>query len=301
MPAWLVACVRACDSWSVIRMMSRARNQRDHKKSPGVPAGGRRDDAPLTAEGGQRRREVLDCAVKLFAEKGFDGTSINDIAAMTTLKKPSLYHYFPSKQSILAAVLEDGIAELWPAAQDIARISDPVERIRRLLAAHLSNFRRKLPHIVVFLLERTKVDADLAATYLEQRRQYDAFYVEAIREGQEQGLFRVDDPVVLAYAILGMVNWMVQWYDPRGRLPLKDVANILQRCALGALSWVPPSAAEPDSDPAPASHRVRGSSPPPEQVVVPPGRPRTARTRPVTTRSTSAPSKPRKPSSVESV
>ena len=195
--------------------------------------------APLTAEGGQRRREVLDCAVKLFAEKGFDGTSINDIAAMTTLKKPSLYHYFPSKQSILAAVLEDAMAELWPAALEAAQISDPVERIRALLAVHLNNFRRKRPLIVVFLLERTKLDAASAATYFEWRRQYNAFYVDAIRDGQKQGVFRDDDPVVLAYAVLGIMNWIIQWYDPDGRSSLEDVTDILQRCALGAISWAP--------------------------------------------------------------
>ncbi|HEV7679852.1 MAG TPA: TetR/AcrR family transcriptional regulator [Candidatus Dormibacteraeota bacterium] len=187
-------------------------------------------------EGRARRQEVLDCAVKLFAEKGFAGTSINDIAERTTLKKASLYHYFPSKQHILAAVLEDEMTALWATAQDIAQIGDPVERIRRLLAAHLSNFRRKLPQIRVFLLERAEIDAKLAATYLEQRRLYDGLYVEAIRDGQEHGVFRVDDPVVLAYAVLGIVNWMVQWYDPKGRLSLEEVTTILQRCALGAIS-----------------------------------------------------------------
>jgi AcrR family transcriptional regulator len=206
---------------------------------------GLRDEAPLTVEGGQRRQEVLDCAVKLFAEKGFDATSINDIAAMTTLKKPSLYHYFPSKQSILAAVLEDAMAELWPAALEAAQISDPVERIRALLAVHLSNFRRKRPHIVVFLLERTKLDAASAASYLEWRRQYNAFYVDAIREGQKQGVFRDDDPVVLAYAVLGIMNWIIQWYDPDERSSPEDVTDILQRCALGAISWTPPSPPTP--------------------------------------------------------
>lgn len=183
-----------------------------------------------------RRQEVLDCAVKLFAERGFDGTSINDIAERTTLKKASLYHYFPSKQHILVAVLEDEMSALWGRAQDIAQISDPRERIRGLLAAHLSNFRRKLPQIRVFLLERTKIDAKLAARYLEQRRLYDALYVDTIREGQRAGVFRTEDPVVLAYAVLGIVNWMVQWYDPRGRLSLDEVTAILQQCALGALS-----------------------------------------------------------------
>jgi AcrR family transcriptional regulator len=203
--------------------------------------------APLTAEGVQRRQEVLDCAVKLFAQRGFDGTSINDIAIMTTLQKASLYHYFPSKQSILAAVLEDGIADLWAAVQTAALIDDPIERISGLLAAHVSNFRRRLPHIVVFLTERAKLDGKLGATYLEQRRQYDSLYINAIRDGQKAGLFRSDDPVILAYAVLGMANWMVQWYDPKGRLSLDEVKQILQRCALGALSVNAPSLAARDN------------------------------------------------------
>jgi AcrR family transcriptional regulator len=198
--------------------------------------------APLTAEGELRRREVLDCAVELFAEKGYDGTSINDIAAITTLKKASLYHYFPSKQSILAAVLEEEMAGLWAVAHEAAHIDDPVERIRGLLAAHLTNFRRRLPQIVVFLLERKSLDPNLAAPYLERRREYDALYVDAIRDGQRQGVFRVDDPVVLAYAVLGMANWMVQWYNPSGRLSLEDITKILQRCAIGAISRTPPRA-----------------------------------------------------------
>jgi TetR/AcrR family transcriptional regulator, cholesterol catabolism regulator len=223
-------------------MTSKERTRRHVTAAPTpAPVSDGRDEELAMTERNPRRREVLDCAVKLFAEKGFDGTSINDIAAMTTLKKPSLYHYFPSKQSILAAALEDGMAELWPVAQAAAQITDPADRICALLAAHLSNIRRRLPHIIVFLLERTKLDPSLASPYLEQRRQYDAFYIQAIRDGQEQGLFRVDDPVVLAYAVLGMVNWMVQWYDPEGRLPLEDVTNILQRCALGAISWSPPA------------------------------------------------------------
>lgn len=208
------------------------------KKATAI-SGGRspraQQDQQPTAEGGLRRQEVLDCAMELFAERGFDGTSLNDIAQRTTLKKASLYHYFPSKQHILATVLEDEMNALWDQAHEIAKIADPMERIRQLLAAHLSNFRRKLPQIRVFLLERTQIDTGLASTYLQKRRDYDALYIEAIKEGQKQGVLRVDDPVVLAYAVLGIVNWMVQWYDPKGRLSLEEVSAILQRCALAAL------------------------------------------------------------------
>jgi AcrR family transcriptional regulator len=192
--------------------------------------------ATLTVEGGIRRREVLDRAAELFAQRGFDATSINDIATATTIKKASLYHYFPSKQSILTAILEDGIAELLADAEKAAQIRDPAERIRGLLAAHLKSFRHKLPQVIVFLHERNALDPELTAGYLQQRQRYDSLYVDAIREGQQRRMFRDEDPAVLAYAVLGMMNWMVQWYNPNGRLSLDEIAEILEQCALGAIS-----------------------------------------------------------------
>jgi AcrR family transcriptional regulator len=191
--------------------------------------------APLTPEGEVRRQDVLDRAAELFALKGFHGTSITDIAASTPLKKPTLYHYFTSKQAILAEILDNGIRALLRDAAPAAAIADPAERIQALLAAHLTNFQDKLPQVMVFLLERHALEAANATSYLELRSQYDALFVDAIREGQAQGMFREDDPVILAYAVLGMVNWMAQWYDPAGRLPLSDISSIMQRLVLAAL------------------------------------------------------------------
>jgi AcrR family transcriptional regulator len=190
----------------------------------------------LTVDWELRRQDVLERAAELFAAKGFHGTSITDIAASTPLKKASLYHYFPSKQRILADILDSGINSLLEEAAEAAKLADPVERISALLAAHLTNFRRKLSQVIVFLLERNALDDDAAASYLERRQAYDALYIDTIREGQRLGLFRDDDPVVLAYAVLGMVNWMVQWYDPNGRLSLGEITGIMQRAALAAIS-----------------------------------------------------------------
>ena len=194
-----------------------------------------------TVEGERKRREVMDCAAELFARHGFDNTSINDIAHMANLKKPSLYHYFPSKHSLLLAILTDGMAHLWADASQAAAIKDPVARLDALLTSHLHNFGQKLAHVAVFLLERRvleRSEADQAETraYLEQRRAYDRLFADAIRDGQKKGLFRQDDPVVLSYAILGMVNWMVQWYRVDGPLSLEEISGILRRSALGALA-----------------------------------------------------------------
>jgi AcrR family transcriptional regulator len=193
-----------------------------------------------TAEGDARRQLVLDKAAALFAEQGFENTTITDIAEAANLRKPSLYHYFPSKHSILLAVLTEGMNEIWSSASKAAQIEDLKERFDALFDAHLHNFQRRLAHVVVFLLEQRRLAADIRAdpeaqAYMAQRRAYDHLFIDCIRDGQRKGLFRDGDPSVLAYGILGMVNWMVQWYDPDGRLSMDQIGTILRDCARAAV------------------------------------------------------------------
>lgn len=197
--------------------------------------------AEQTAEGAARRALILDVAADLFARQGFAATTLLDVAHAADLKKASVYHYFASKDSILLAVLTEGIDELLTAAAEAARTADPVQRLDALLRAHLRNFDRKLAHVIVFLTERRALQRELADSpeareYLAKRRAYDKLFVDCIRAGQRSGLFRRGDPTVLAYGVLGMLNWMVQWYDPAGRLSMDGIGTTLRACALAAVA-----------------------------------------------------------------
>jgi AcrR family transcriptional regulator len=198
------------------------------------------DKVDTTAEGELRRRQLLDSAAQLFAAQGFENTTMQDIARRARLKKASVYHYFPSKHSILLEVLADGMSQLWEEGRRAAQIPDPVQRLDALLAAHLSNFSQKLPHVVVFLLERHALELNnnsepQAVDYLAQRRAYDHLFSDAIRDGQEAGIFRPGNPVLLSYAVLGMVNWMVQWYREDGPMSLDEIGTAFRQCALAAV------------------------------------------------------------------
>jgi AcrR family transcriptional regulator len=199
-----------------------------------------RSHESTTAGGDARRQLVLQEAVELFAQKGYENTTISDIARATGLRKPSLYHYFPSKQSIFLAVLSEGMDEIWANAREATQLDDLRERFSALFQAHLHNFRHRLPHVVVFLFEQRRLTSEIgdeptAKTYMEQRRAYDHLFIDCIRQGQEAGIFRQGDPSVLAYGILGMANWMVQWYKPEGRLTTDDIGAILHECAVAAI------------------------------------------------------------------
>jgi AcrR family transcriptional regulator len=193
------------------------------------------------SEGPARRSELLAVAADLFAAQGFEATTLVDIAKASGLKKASLYHYFSSKQSMLVAVLAEGIDELLGTAASAVTIENPAERLDALLRAHLQNFEHKLAHVSVFLLERRVMEREPANSrdakrYLKQRRAYDQMFVDCIRDGQASGDFRDGDPVVLAYGLLGMLNWMVQWYQPRGRLSMDEIGAVLRDCAHAAVA-----------------------------------------------------------------
>jgi TetR/AcrR family transcriptional regulator, cholesterol catabolism regulator len=184
-----------------------------------------------------RQRAILDVAAELFASLGVDRTSMDDIGHGCGLEKPSLYHHFPSKKAILSGVLALGVEDLIEDAYAVlaAGIPDPRVKLEQLLQSHCRNFDRKLPHVKVFLLESRSLDQPERRKYLERRREYEKIIVDVICEGQEEGVFRAGDPTILAYGLLGMFNWMVQWYDPRRGTSAEQIGQALVEAALGAV------------------------------------------------------------------
>jgi TetR/AcrR family transcriptional regulator, cholesterol catabolism regulator len=203
----------------------------------GRGAGRARNAADADSSWSQKRLGILDASARLFASKGVDRTSMDDIGRACGLEKPSLYHYFPSKKAILTEVLSAGVDGLVSDAYAVIAdgAADPLRQLERLLESHSRNFDRKLPHVKVFLLEERVLDEPERQKYLDRRREYEHIVIGVIRDGQEQGIFRAGDPTILAYGILGMFNWMVQWYDPNRRSSAEEIGQTLVAAALGAI------------------------------------------------------------------
>jgi TetR/AcrR family transcriptional regulator, cholesterol catabolism regulator len=203
----------------------------------GRGAGRARNAADADSSWSQKRLGILDASARLFASKGVDRTSMDDIGRACGLEKPSLYHYFPSKKAILTEVLSAGVDGLVSDAYAVIAdgAADPLRQLERLLESHSRNFDRKLPHVKVFLLEERVLDEPERQKYLDRRREYEHIVIGVIRDGQEQGIFRAGDPTILAYGILGMFKWMVQWYDPNRRSSAEEIGQTLVAAALGAI------------------------------------------------------------------
>lgn len=180
------------------------------------------DETRVRGRAGVRRglveQEIYDHATRLFADRGFAGTSFQDIADAVGLTRPALYHYVKSKDDLLARLVTEITADSAASIDAIARRTDldSVGRLREIVA---SLARRQGEHADRFrLIIRSEADLPeaVAATHAESRRAVLRSLATAIDLGIADGSLRNVDARVAALGILGMVNWVAWWYNPAG-------------------------------------------------------------------------------------
>ena len=177
--------------------------------------------------GAARRAEFLEIASDVFAKRGYEAPSVAELAAAFGLQKATFYHYFESKEALLQAVLRSGIDRIYDeAVQIVAANADPVERLNALLACHARHVVQEGSRVVVYLVERQVLSPAFQKEYLRLRRQYDDLFVATIQEGQRQRLIRQGDARLMAYGLIGMYNWLVQWYQPSGARTIEQIYDI---------------------------------------------------------------------------
>jgi len=191
--------------------------------------------APRRGRPGYDRAQVLEIAVALFNEQGYDATSVSDLAARLGLTKSALYHHFDSKEQLLALALDEALTDLeavfdLPAARD----GSPAERLEAVLRGAVSVLVNRLPSVTLLLRVRGNSAVERAA--LERRRAFDHRVADLVAQAQEAGTVRRDiDGAVAARLIFGMVNSIVEWYRPGGALDGERLAHDVVATALDGL------------------------------------------------------------------
>jgi AcrR family transcriptional regulator len=162
-----------------------------------------------------RRAELTREAARLFAERGYHGTSIGDLAKALGVQKGSLYAHIESKQDLLYEAMREG-AEAFHAALDA--IPDDLkvtERIRLALRAHLRVVKEQLDVATVFVREWRYLEGERAAEFLAERRRYEERFRALFREGREVGELRTDlDDQAAVLLVLSAANWAYTWLPP---------------------------------------------------------------------------------------
>ena len=162
-----------------------------------------------------RREELTRQAARLFAEKGYHGTSIGDLAEAMGVQKGSLYAHIASKQDLLYVTMRAG-ADAFHAALDAIPDELPVtDRIRLALRAHLRVVADQLDVATVFVREWRYLDGERREEIVAERRRYEERFRALFRQGRELGELRTDlDEATAALLALSAANWAYTWLQP---------------------------------------------------------------------------------------
>lgn len=201
-------------------------------------------DLPPRRQTNETGQAFIAAATALFAEKGYNGTSIGDLANELGLTTASLYYHVSGKQELLLRVLEDGMSNFLNRLEDVVQAEvEPREKIRLAVDNHLQFVLTNKQEVAVFLRERRFLESPLRETYDARVSRYDHLFTEVIREAMAAGTVPAGDPTLLRLAVLGMINWIVEWYDPRGRLSIEQIETEMSDLIMHRIFAVPDATA----------------------------------------------------------
>ena len=164
---------------------------------------------------GHDQDAVLAAAVRLFNERGYDATSMFDIAESLGITKSSVYHHISGKEQLLQMAMDRALDGLFEAAEDVRTLDLPaLDRLERLIRRSVLVLDERFPFVTVLLRVRGNTAVEQHA--LARRREFDTVVTELVKLAQTEGAVRPDlDPATAARLLLGMVNSVTEWYRPR--------------------------------------------------------------------------------------
>ncbi len=180
----------------------------------------------LRARYDARRREVVATAARLFAERGYDGTSMSELTEATGLAAGGLYHYIEGKDDLLIAICDELLEPLLAQAREIvAAAAPPVSQLRELVSAWVAHVVEHRHHMLVFTQERQAIEREPRWRRVRsQRRAFEKILDDVLARGEADGSMTFADRRLSLLALLGMVNYTPQWVRPGGRLPPAEIA-----------------------------------------------------------------------------
>jgi len=184
------------------------------------------------------RQEILRAAARLFQQRGYDATSMNDVAAALKLSKGGLYHHFQSKDEILFEIMNHAMDITEERVLGPVRgIANPEERLRALIRLHIEVvLSPRDREITVMLHENHPLPPALRRRINGRKKDYIHFLENLIAEiqGSRRSAPRVS-PRAAAFALLGMINWIYQWYKPEGELQVQNLVPQFTDLLFGGL------------------------------------------------------------------
>lgn len=174
---------------------------------------------------------ILSEAAHLIGQKGYSGTSVQEIADKVGIHKSTLFHYFRNKEEMLLLILERSIKEVYTNLEQIIASAElrPEEKLKKAMKNHLTLLVKYFDNVNVYLNEFGKLSKKNQAIYLGKRKKYERDFNKIVMEMKAVGYFNRLNVKIVTFGILGMLNWAVKWFRNEGQLGIDAVANVFYR------------------------------------------------------------------------
>jgi AcrR family transcriptional regulator len=183
----------------------------------------------------QKLEFILRTAARIFAEKGYHPTTMRDISRETQVSLAGLYHYCRSKEELLFLIQDNCFGRVLERLQErLQETSEPVEKLRLVIENHLSFFAANMAEMKVLSHEADSLAGEMQAHVSGKKQQYTQLVRQILSEAQgtQDAAAQKVDLTVATYALFGMMNWIYNWYDPRGILSVTELVNNMTRLFL---------------------------------------------------------------------
>jgi AcrR family transcriptional regulator len=191
-------------------------------------------EAPVPVDG--RAADVYRTAAQIILQKGYDATSVSDIAKALGITKAGLYHYINGKTELLFDIMQFGLDELdREVAQPAHQIADAETRLRFMIATHARIVTRGHGAVTILVDEMRALTPSQSRRIRAKKRAYFDFLRSTLEELKREGKLRAVDVTVAAFSLLGMINWPSRWYRAGGGLDEEQIAAAIVDIGLNGL------------------------------------------------------------------
>ncbi len=174
-----------------------------------------------------KQEQLFNVAAALFAEKGYHGTSIQDLARAMGMKKGSLYHYFNSKEELLFQLLDEYITGALEEIEGICALEiDPVEKLRRFMLFYSGFYAGDRDRMVLLINDIDKLGEDRRSRIIEKERRYYRALTGIFSQLQAAGVMKPLPRSVAAFAFFGMVHYTYKWFNQGGNISAGELGEM---------------------------------------------------------------------------
>ena len=195
--------------------------------------------APRRGRPGHSLESLLEVAVAVFNERGYDATSMDELAARLGITKSAIYHHVPSKVELLRRALDRALDALFAVTEEPgATAGRAIDRLEHVVRGSVHVLAAELPFVTLLLRVRGNSPVEQAA--LERRRRFDRIVTDLVRAAEAEGDVRPDvDPALTSRLLFGTVNSLTEWYRPDGDLSPDALADAVVTTTFAGLRTTP--------------------------------------------------------------